>query len=188
MSLKGRLSQEFAGRIRDRGFAYFRTNAVEILEHSESHVDARVKGTEIYLVRLTLGRVSLDVACTCPYFEGGEECKHIWATMLTADSRQYLTDASLVTRLSLVLDYVAAAELREDAHTQRSLASNRHDARANRLRSTSPHKDKQAAVGEVKTTQEPEPSWRRQLSLITNSVRANPVSELDDWSAGRETG
>ena len=44
MSLKGRLSQEFAGRIRDRGVAYFRSNAVEILEHSNAHVDARVKG------------------------------------------------------------------------------------------------------------------------------------------------
>ncbi len=35
MSLKGRLSQEFAGKIRDRGFAYFRTGAVEILDHSD---------------------------------------------------------------------------------------------------------------------------------------------------------
>src|SRR5882724_9571162 len=104
MSLKGRLSQEFAGRIRDRGFAYFRTNAVEILEHSESHINARVKGSEVYLVRLTLGRVSLDVACTCPYFEGGEECKHVWATMLAADSKNYLADASHRTRLNLRFD------------------------------------------------------------------------------------
>ena len=124
MSLKGRLSQEFAGKIRDRGFAYFRTNAVEILEHSESHVDARVKGSKVYLVRLTLGRASLDVACTCPYFEKGEECKHIWATMLAADSRQYLTDADLVTPLNLVLDYEAVAELREVADIQHSLANN----------------------------------------------------------------
>ncbi|MEO8436712.1 MAG: SWIM zinc finger family protein, partial [Pyrinomonadaceae bacterium] len=187
MSLKGRLSQEFAGKIRDRGFAYFRTNAVEILEHSESHVAALVKGSEVYLVRLTIGRVSLDVACTCPYFDKGEECKHIWATMLASDSRQYLRDASLVPRLSLVLDYVAAAELREDAETRRSLVSNGHDARANRLGSTAPSQtNEQAAVGEVKTPQEPEPFWRRQLSLITNTVRANPVTDPDDWSSDRE--
>ena len=148
MSLKGRLSQEFAGKIRDRGFAYFRTNAVEILEHSDSHVDALVKGGEVYLVRLTLGRVSLDVACTCPYFEGGEECKHIWATMLEADSRQYLKDADRVRPLSLVPDYVASAELREDLDTQRSLAGNGHDARANRFRYTSPSQtNEQSAVG-----------------------------------------
>ena len=46
--------------IRDRGFAYFRTGAVEILEHTESHIDARVKGSQVYLVRLTLGRASLQ--------------------------------------------------------------------------------------------------------------------------------
>src|SRR6266550_9232356 len=120
MSLAGKLLREFTAKIRGRGFAYFHANKVEILEHSESHVDAKVRGSEDYLVRLTLGRVSLDVACTCPYFEDGESCKHIWATMLAADSRKYLTDASLVTQLRLVLDYVAAAELREDAHTQRS--------------------------------------------------------------------
>ena len=123
MSLKGRLSQEFAGKIRDRGFAYFRTNAVEIFEQSQSQLDARVKGGKVYLVRLKLGRASLNVACTCAYFEKGEKCKHIWATMLAADSRQYLKDVSLVTRLRLVLDYEAAAELREDAETQRSLAN-----------------------------------------------------------------
>jgi len=187
MSLKGRLSQEFAGKIRDRGFAYFRTNAVEILEHSESHVDARVKGSEVYLVRLTLGRASLDVACTCPYFEKGEECKHIWATMLAADSRQYLRDADRVTRLNLVLDYVAVAELRNDADAQRSLANNGHGGKADPFRSKATSQiNNEVGVGEVKTPPEPEPLWRRQLSLITNTVRANPVAELDDWSSGRE--
>src|SRR5450432_1851916 len=164
MSLKGRLAQEFAGKIRDRGFAYFRTGAVEILAHSESHIDARVQGSQVYLVRLTLGRASLDVACTCLYFEKGEECKHIWATILAADSRQYLKDASLVTPLSLVLDYVAVAELRDDADTQLSLANNGHDGKAISFRSTLPSQiNEQAAVGEVKTKQEPEPVWRRQL-------------------------
>src|SRR4030095_11253951 len=138
MSLKGRLSQEFAGKIRDRGFAYFRTNAVEILKHSDSRVDARVKGSKDYLVRLTLGRAALDVACTCPYFEKGEECKHIWATMLAADSRQYLTDATLMTRLGLVLDYVTGAELREDEDTKSSLANNGHDRPPARVRPTAP--------------------------------------------------
>jgi superfamily II DNA or RNA helicase len=187
MSLKGRLSQEFAGKIRDRGFAYFRNGAVQILEHSESRLDAGVKGGRGYLVRLTLGRVSLDVACTCPYFEKGEECKHIWATILTADSRQYLKGASLVTRLSLVLDYVAAAELRDDADTQLPLTEKGHDGKANPLRSTAPSQiSEQAVQGKVKIPQEPEPVWRRQLSLITNSVRANPVAEPDDWPSGRE--
>jgi superfamily II DNA or RNA helicase len=181
MSLKGRLSQEFAGKIRDRGFAYFRTSAVEIFSHSQSQVDARVKGGEVYLVRLMLGRASLNVACTCAYFEKGEKCKHIWATMLAADNRQYLKDADIVTPLNLVLDYVAVAELRKVADLQHSLANNGHD---DRFRSTTPtHTNPQ---GELTTPPAPEPPWRRQLSLITNTVRATPLTDLDDWSSGRE--
>ena len=86
MSLKGKFSNEFNPKIRDRGVAYFRSGAVEILEHSITHVNARVKGTVDYLVRLELGANSFNVACTCPYFDGGEECKHVWATMLAADN------------------------------------------------------------------------------------------------------
>src|SRR5882724_12903075 len=124
MSLKGKFSREFSGRIRDRGFAYFRSNKVEILNHSESHVDAKVKGSEDYLVRLTLGRVSLDVACTCPYFEEGQECKHIWATMLAADARQYLRDVDLRARLDLRFDDEALEELEEIADTQDPVVDN----------------------------------------------------------------
>ena len=180
MSLKGRLSQGFAGKIRDRGFAYFRTGAVEISNTSESLVDARVKGGEVYLVRLKLGRASLKVACTCRYFEQGEACKHTWATMLAADSRQYLKDADLVTPLNLVLDYVAVAELRKAADIQGLLRSNGHDDR----RSTGPSQ----TIKQVDLTKPPapEPLWRRQLSHITNTVRAAPLTELDDWSSGRE--
>jgi superfamily II DNA or RNA helicase len=177
MSLKGRLSQEFAGKIRDRGFAYFRTSAVEIFGHSQYQIDARVKGGEVYLVRLKLGRASIHVACTCAYFERGEKCKHVWATMLTADSRQYLKDADLVTPLNLVLDYVAVAELRKVADLQRSLANNGHDDHS---------RSSEQPPGEFTSPSASETPWRRQLSLITKTVRAAPLTELDDWSVDRE--
>ena len=178
MSLKGKFSREFAGRIRDRGFAYFRSNAVGIIEHSESHVVAKVEGGRTYLVSLTLGRVSLDVACTCPYFERGEECKHIWATILEADSRRYLTDMELSDRLDLVFDDEAVDEL-----TERSEVEHRTTAESSRSASqpgtnvhhqlTSPRK-------------EPDPAWKQQLSLLTNTVRANLPAESDQWPSGRE--
>ena len=41
-------------------------------------------------------------------------------------------------------------------------------------------------MGEGKTPQEPEPVWRRRLSLITNAVRTDPVIAPDDWASGRE--
>ena len=178
MSLTGRFSREFASRIRDRGLAYFKTNAVDIFEHSESHVVATVKGDREYLVSLTLGRVSLDVACTCPYFERGEECKHIWATMLEADSHQYLPNVDLRTRLDLVFDDNAVEELWE-------LADVYHPTTAET--STFPSQRGSNAHHQLSTAKrEREPAWKQQLSLLTNTVRASLGVESDVWPPGRE--
>src|SRR6185369_11526822 len=111
MSLKSRFASEFNPKIRDRGFAYFRGGAVKILEHSDSHVLAQVEGTLEYFVELTLTLNSLDVACTCPYFSNGEDCKHIWATMLAADSKNYLSEVDLPGPLKLVYNDEAVEEL-----------------------------------------------------------------------------
>jgi hypothetical protein len=111
MSLKSRFSPEFNPKIRDRGFAYFRAGAVKILENSDSYVLAEVRGTLVYLVQLTLTSNSLEVACTCPYFLDGEDCKHIWATMLAADSKSYLSEVDLHGPLKLDYDYEALEEL-----------------------------------------------------------------------------
>ena len=104
MSLKSRFAPEFNPKIRDRGFAYFRGGAVKILEHSDFYVLAQVQGTLDYFVDLTLTPNSLNVACTCPYFDDGEDCKHIWATMLAADSKNYLSKVDRHGPLRLVYD------------------------------------------------------------------------------------
>jgi len=104
MSLKSRFAPQFNPKIRDRGVAYFRSGAVKILEHFDSYVRAQVKGTSDYLVELSLTLNSLDVACTCAYFAGGEDCKHIWATMLAADSKNYLSEVDLRGPLKVVYD------------------------------------------------------------------------------------
>src|SRR5436190_8265935 len=176
MSLAGKLLREFTAKIRGRGFAYFHANKVEILEHSESHVDAKVRGSQDYLVRLTLGRVSLDVACTCPYFEDGESCKHIWATMLAADSRQYLRDADLRSRLDLVFDDEAVEEFLELEDTEESRVDDGNYVQDNPDRfQTKP-----------KTPKEPEPVWKQQLSFLTKSDPTSLYDDTDDWPSNRE--
>src|ERR1700741_191786 len=104
MSLKSKFATQFNPKIRDRGLAYFRGGAVTILEHSDSHVLAKVEGMLDYFVDITLTLNSLEVACTCPYFSDGEDCKHIWATMLAADSKNYLSKVDLHGPLRLVYD------------------------------------------------------------------------------------
>ena len=104
MSLKSRFAPQFNPKIRDRGLAYFRSGAVKILEYSDFYVLAQVKGNLDYFVQLSLTLNSLDVSCTCPYFAGGEDCKHIWATMLAADSKNYLSEVNPHGLLKLVYD------------------------------------------------------------------------------------
>ena len=104
MSLKSRFAPQFNPRIRDRGLAYFRSGAVKILEYSDFYVLAQVEGNLDYFVQLSLTLNSLDVACTCPYFADGEDCKHIWATMLAADSKNYLSEVNPHGPLKLVYD------------------------------------------------------------------------------------
>lgn len=166
MSLKAKFSQDFRPQIRDRGVAYFRSNAVEILSHSTSHVDARVKGSVNYLVRLRLGRMTLDIACTCPYFEKGEECKHIWATMLAADAHQYLNAVDLRPRLQIRYDDEALDELTEVE-----------------LKTTPP-----GQVAQFPTKQQHIPSlaWEKQLQAVAGSIKLASNLALDEWSNNRE--
>ena len=111
MSLKSRFAPQFNPKIRDRGVAYFRAGAVTILEHSDHYVMARVRGKYDYFVELSLNLNSLDVACTCPYFAGGEDCKHIWATMLAADSKNLFSEIDLHGPLKLIYDNEALESL-----------------------------------------------------------------------------
>ena len=41
-------------------------------------------------------------------------------------------------------------------------------------------------MGEAKTPQEPQPVWKRRLSLITSAVKADPLAEPDNWPSGLE--
>src|ERR1044071_4892315 len=104
MSLKSRFASQFNPKIRDRGIAYFRAGAVKILEHYEGYLLTRVEGTYDYFVELSLSLDSLNVACTCPYFAGGEDCKHIWATMWAADSKNLFSEVDLLGPLKLIYD------------------------------------------------------------------------------------
>ena len=154
MSLKSRFAPQFNPKIRDRGLAYFRGNSVKILEHSDSHVLAKVSGTYDYFVELRLTLHSLDVACTCKYFLSGDDCKHIWATMLAADSKNYLSQVDRRGPLRLVYDDDALEALQ--------------------------------LLEENEPASEPQPLWRQQLTVITNSINNALRPERDPWPDNRE--
>ena len=182
MSLANKLSREFTSKVRDRGQKYFQYARVKILSSTPSQVDAVVHGSRDYSVRLTLGRISLAVACACPYFEKGEDCKHIWATILEADRRNFLLEAN--KRLTLKLDYDWAVldewdeieEVEDDFDEPGSSASSKPTT----MKGT-PRAGKQPVPAK-----DPEPAWKQQFSLLTNTIREHLSVKPNEWPAGRE--
>jgi len=158
MSLKGKFAHEFNPRIRDRGIAYFRSGAVQIVDSSDVRVEAKVKGSIDYFVRLEIGINTLKVACTCPYFEGGEECKHVWATILAADNRNLLSQIDQQGPIKLVYDDKAVEDLRIGNEVE----------------------------DEISTETTSQPAWQQQLSLIRNSVKGGGVQVKNRWPDDRE--
>ena len=79
---------------RKRGDEYFRLSRVKVRAGSSTELSATVKGSEPYEVLLKVSGSKLAVSCTCPYFLGGQACKHLWAAILTADKEGFLADAS----------------------------------------------------------------------------------------------
>ena len=67
--------QLFKPHILERGMEYYYAGCVEALEADDEQITAVVEGTEDYdvLIHLDRGQV-LDMTCTCPYAEGGENC------------------------------------------------------------------------------------------------------------------
>src|SRR3990172_8368629 len=91
MALTTHLSGYVESKVQSRGYSYYRSEAVQIINGNEEELQAVVIGTETYQVDLYRDKDTVYVACTCPYFDGERAtCKHIWATLLAAEKHGYL--------------------------------------------------------------------------------------------------
>ena len=92
MALPPALASAVPNNIRSRGAAYFAAGAVKRLDLSGGVLAAQVQGSESYDVWIEPHGDLLRASCTCQYFlDRFLVCKHIWAALLAADSRQLLT-------------------------------------------------------------------------------------------------
>ncbi|MDB5350992.1 MAG: helicase, partial [Planctomycetota bacterium] len=90
---------------RERGRDYFVSRRVTVVEGDAWHVDATVRGSRSYDVKLSREQDEIEAWCSCPYCEGYfDPCKHIWATLLAAEAGGYLRGdgGPTVRRLTLV--------------------------------------------------------------------------------------
>jgi superfamily II DNA or RNA helicase len=101
MNLSSRLAGDFPVAVRRRGEEYHWQKLVRIEEGSDAYVEAAIRGSQQYGVELSWEPGALSVRCDCPYFESNGPCKHLWATILTAESRGFLTSAAADNALTL---------------------------------------------------------------------------------------
>ena len=94
MGIAQKVARNFSDAVRSRGQSYFSKGRVSLMAAKPNEVVAKVRGTTKYRVRVRLRGAKLLASCTCPYFSPqGEPCKHLWATLLLADSRGFLQTA-----------------------------------------------------------------------------------------------
>jgi superfamily II DNA or RNA helicase len=87
-----KLAQFVPKKIQVRGKEYYHAGSVNILGSDSERVVAIVRGTEDYKVTLECEEEYLLYSCTCPYYRDRvNPCKHVWATLLQASSRNLLS-------------------------------------------------------------------------------------------------
>jgi hypothetical protein len=85
---RDRLRHSFLPVIRQRGEYYAEQGKVILKEVSRGKILAAVQGSKLYTATV-LDKHSEDgkvqVSCTCPFFQQGFPCKHLWAAIVEAD-------------------------------------------------------------------------------------------------------
>ncbi len=166
MNLLKRLTGDFSAAVRNRGKSYFWQGRVRIQNGSNSQVEARVRGSRTYEVSLDWKNGVLSAWCDCPYFDSDGPCKHLWATILAADARGYLSPAASAT--GLILD-CGGYDLDDEFEDE--------DQEGSRLLPRRP-------VPVPKAASRP-PAWKKQITGITE-LRSQAARPAGAWSAKRE--
>lgn len=103
-----KIKHNFDPGVRLRGLEYATSGCVTIVSNNAQHVIAKVQGNSVYEVQLhwdkknapgkKKGRSSqiMTATCECPYFDGGDFCKHIWAVFIkVSDDKDYQSEYEL---------------------------------------------------------------------------------------------
>ncbi len=110
MRLTDRCLHSFENGVRSRGDEYARAGYVIELDSDRMTVDAGVTGSSgntydvlIDFDECTSGKVL--ASCSCPYFEGGNLCKHIWAVLRQLDDSGAKLSGPIPATLFVEPDY-----------------------------------------------------------------------------------
>src|SRR5215216_3813177 len=178
MSITNKFSSLIDSGVRSRGRSYYHQGAVRIQEGDNEFVRAIVRGSTRYAVLLSIEGDIFSVSCTCPYFEN-DICKHIWATMLAAEAKGYLSGyAKEPSKLRM------AGEDDEDSYDG-VYDEDDEDEEVNYRHYT---KTPQAQLPPWQRQQE-QPSkahWRQHIVAVANAMKNDKSYEAATWTSKHE--
>ncbi|MEW4565940.1 SNF2-related protein [Bremerella sp. JC770] len=101
MSLAQQVEKQFSRSTRERGEGYVNAGAVHLVNSEETWASFEVEGSEIrpYAVLLDWEEgLQEGMECNCPHFAKGNNCKHLWASILVADREGLVRERSSTPR------------------------------------------------------------------------------------------
>jgi hypothetical protein len=176
---------QISSTTRSKGESYFRRGQVKVVAAGEDQFKAHVSGSQSRPYSVTLdwsgGDGDVYVECSCPHYDEGNFCKHIWATLLAADESGATApftgrgDVSLRHRdddpgdhedvIEFFLDEDDDADNDEDEYDE---ADDSFDSASRNRLTPSPSLRLKAPR---RTTADSAPSWHAQLSTLAARVR-----------------
>jgi superfamily II DNA or RNA helicase len=190
MTLTKWIASHVSQDTQERGRQYFRKGAVTIVEGDEQFVYATVQGGSLYDVTIERTKKAIKAWCTCPYCDDHFlPCKHIWATLLAAETKGYLLGSTGEAPRSLRVDELLEADDddeddwdndsfdRDWGDRPRRKSSNR------RFQPDVSNTTRQAARKSAPN----KPGWRDSLNTLRAGMeRDNLASRGEAWPAGRQ--
>ncbi|MSO23309.1 MAG: hypothetical protein EXQ58_08670 [Acidobacteria bacterium] len=116
--------------------------------------------------------------CDCPDSEGGEACKHIWATLVAAEKQGYLGAAGGLSRVSFALNVL-------DDHDRDSMEET---AGAPQVFKQTVHttQSRGAATGAKPKLVVKPPQWKKVFSRLRQHTPAQTGASQEPWPATRQ--
>ncbi len=185
MPLTTYLSGYVDSQVRGRGYSYYRNGAVQIIKGSRKDLQAMVVGSDAYRVDLYWDRDTVFASCTCPYFEGESMiCKHIWATLLAAEKRDYLRGKSNSDPAHLEIDFK-----NDDRHENEEGGWDEHEEwedeeiiRPGYVAPSWPPRPQEKRRLQVAP---PPPGWKDHLASLRGAMKARQEEEKGRWPGTR---
>ncbi|QDT01613.1 DEAD/DEAH box helicase [Adhaeretor mobilis] len=109
MSLASCLAKHFSAAVKKKGQSYYNSGKVSLDDSTGVDVEATVRGSGRLRYEVDIDwsnpRDNVFARCSCPHYEGGNFCKHIWATLLETDDQGIADPSPAAGQLVLLHEY-----------------------------------------------------------------------------------